>query len=77
MSREVSNELLESVLQSIKERPRMLSAGSLPGDTELNLLAIRELRRRGLIKGAFLDDPTRGGDQHGRFLYDAARLEAI
>lgn len=77
MNKEPSEELLNSVLQQIRENPGRKSAGSLSGDSEQNLLAIRELRRRGLIKGAFLDDPTRPGDHRGRFLYDAARLEAL
>jgi hypothetical protein len=75
MTAQITDALLETVMQHIRENPRKTSAGSLPGDTDLNLLAVRELRRRGLITGVFLDDPTRAGDQSGRFLADAARLE--
>lgn len=77
MTKEPSEELLNSVLQQIKENPGKKAAGGLAGDTERNLLAIRELRRRGLITGVFLDDPSRPGDHHGRFLYDAAKLDLL
>lgn len=77
MNKEPSEELLNSVLQQIRESPGKKSAGGLSGDTEQNLLAIRELRRRGLVTGAFLDDSTRPGDHRGLFLYDAARLEPL
>ncbi|TRO14360.1 hypothetical protein EQ836_07765 [Ectopseudomonas mendocina] len=77
MNKQPSDEVLESVLQQIRDNPGKKSAGGLSGDTEQNLLAIRELRRRGLITGVFLDDSTRPGDHHGRFLYDAARLEPL
>ena len=75
MTAQITDALLETVMRHIRENPRKTSASSLPGSSELNLLAIRELRRRGLITGTFLDDPTRPGDAQGRFLYDAARLE--
>lgn len=75
MTIEITEELLSSVLQHISENPRATAVCDLKGDREQNLLAVRELRRRGLITGAFLDDSTRPGDQHGAFLYDAARLE--
>lgn len=75
MTAQLTDALLETVMQHIRENPRKTSAGSLPGSTDLNLLAIRELRNRGLITGTFLPDPSRRGDAQGPFLYDAARLE--
>lgn len=74
MNEEPSEELLNSVMQQIKENPGRTAICNLKGDRSANLLAVRELRRRGLIEGAFMDDPNRPGDQYGRFLEDAARL---
>lgn len=74
MTIEITEELLSSVLAQIKEVPKR-NASSLKGDREANLLAIRTLRERGLIKGIFLNDTVR--DQHGLRLYDAATLEAL
>jgi len=74
MSVEITEELLNSVLAQIKASPRCTS-GSLKGREADNLLALRELRRRGLITGKFMDSTKR--DQHGLLLYDAAQLEAL
>ena len=76
MKIEITEELLSSVLAQIKEQPGR-SAGSLKGDSEANLLAIRALRAKGLVDGTFLNDSTRPGDRSGPFLYDAARLKAL
>ena len=77
MTLEITEELLSSVMQHIRENPRRTAASDLPGNQDQNLLAVRELRRRGMITGAFLNDSTRPGDQYGPFLYDAARLEPL
>ncbi|MDF3932126.1 hypothetical protein [Pseudomonas citronellolis] len=74
MKIEITEELLSSVLAQIKEQPKR-NASSLKGNPDANLLAIRSLRDRGLIKGVFLNDTAR--DQHGPLLYDAATLEAL
>ncbi|WP_339521769.1 hypothetical protein [Pseudomonas sp. EA_35y_Pfl2_R111] len=77
MTVELTEELLSSVMQHIKANPRTTAICNLEGDREQNLLAVRELRRRGLIKGVFLDDSSRPGDRLGAFLHDAARLEPL
>lgn len=77
MNIELSEDVILGVLQQIEAAPRATSISSLTGDRPLNLLAVRELKRRGLITGKFLNDSTRPGDQMGPFLYDAARLEPL
>lgn len=74
MSHLITEETLRSVLTHISSNPRTTSISSIPGDRETNLLAVRELRRRGLVDGVFLDDYRRPGDAHGMFLNDAAKL---
>lgn len=66
-----------SVLEQISASSRPISARDIIGDEQTVLLAVRELRRRGLVDGVFLNDSTRPGDAHGPFLYDAARLIAL
>lgn len=74
MTVEITDELLRSLLKQIESSPGQHNAGSLEGDREQNLLGLRELRSRGLIDGAFLNDSTRPGDSGGPFLDNAARL---
>lgn len=76
MAIEITDEKIGNVLQEIRQSPAPLAARQLTGDDETNLLIIRELKRRGLVDGVFLNDSTRPGDQYGPFLYDAARLTA-
>lgn len=76
MAIEITEEQIGEALQQIRQSPVPLAARQLAGDDEANLLIIRELRRRGLVDGVFLNDSTRPGDQYGPFLYDAARLTA-
>ncbi|MVW75370.1 hypothetical protein [Pseudomonas xionganensis] len=77
MTLEVTEALLDSVLQQIAANPGTTAICNLAGERQLNLLAVRELRRRGLISGVFMDDSTEPGDHHGRFLLDAARLKQV
>lgn len=74
MKIEITEELLSSVLAQIRQKP-LCTSGSLKGIEAANLLALRELRRRGLITGVFMNDNRQ--DQHGPLLYDATRLEAL
>ncbi|MNZ06978.1 hypothetical protein D3C78_237430 [compost metagenome] len=75
MSVEITEELLDSILRQITESPKKLAACDLIGDLETNLLALRELRRRGLIDGEFEERFTGPGDGRGRYLDNAAHLE--
>ncbi|MEW6462731.1 MAG: hypothetical protein AB1459_16545 [Pseudomonadota bacterium] len=77
MAKQLTEEAVNDVLSQIRDSSTPLAASAIAGDSEVVLLAIRELRRRGLITGKYLDDSTRPGDAYGRFLYDAARLEAV
>lgn len=77
MKNQISEEEIQAVYEQIRHSEKPLSAGQIEGGEAKALLAIRELRRRGMITGAFLDDSTRAGDENGRFLYDAARLVAL
>lgn len=76
MGNQLTEDVIGAVLEQIKSSPIPLAAGEISGTREASLLAIRELRRRGMIDGVFLDDSTRPGDEHGPYLYDAARLTA-
>ena len=52
MNIELSEDVILGVLQQIEAAPRATSISSLTGDRPLNLLAVRELKRRGLITGS-------------------------
>lgn len=76
MSVEITEELLDSILKQIKASPKKIAACDLSGDFKTNLLALRELRWRRLIKGVFDEDFTEPAlDGRGRYLDNAAHLE--
>lgn len=76
MSVEITDELINSVLKQIKASPKKIAACDLSGDFKTNLLALRELRWRRLIKGDFEEDFTEPAlDGRGRYLDNAAQLE--
>lgn len=71
-----NEDMIASVLEQIRRSPEPISSREIKGDEEAVLLAIKHLRWRGLIDGAFLPDSTRIPDQYGDFIYDAANLVA-
>ena len=77
MKKALSEDLLETILEHIRASPGQLSAGDFDIDRAKALLAIRTLRRRGLIEGNFLDDTRQPPDRDGRLLYDATGLVAL
>lgn len=76
MSVEITEDLLDSILKQIRTSPKKIAACDLSGDFKTNLLALRELRWRGLIRGEFEEDFTQQDlDGRGRHLDSAAHLE--
>ncbi|KAF1052177.1 MAG: hypothetical protein GAK43_02053 [Stenotrophomonas maltophilia] len=65
-------QLLGVLAQLSEQEPRSLA--QLRGVRETNLLILRELLHRGLIKGVLRDDPLGAADAFGPLLCDAERL---
>lgn len=75
MKNQLTDEAISSVLAYIAENPKC-SSGDLPGDQEIALLALRQLKLRGRIKGMFQADMTKiGNDQGGAYIGQAVGLE--
>lgn len=75
MNIELSDELLNAVLNHISEHPNCSAKDIRCGEPEAVLLALRHLRWKGLITDGFACDPQKiGNDQGGGYLENAIML---